>query len=405
MSRCCSPPAAPEPIVTAPLAENLIHFARYLRARGLPVTPDTSADLLQAVVIVGLQDAQDAYWALRSVAVTRPDHLGVFDQAWELFFGSGRIQESPQLDTNEFQTWRRNPVQRVIAPASTESSDEDPKDVAEKIGSSYAERLARRDFGDLTPEEQEIIRRLMARMIWQPAETLSRRWEPAGRSARPDLRRTLRNLVGNQADLLPLAYSAPRPRRRPLVVLADVSGSMERYVEMLLYFIHAARGRMGRVEAFVFSTRLTRITREVRQRDPRVALGRVSAAVHDWSGGTRIGECLETFNRQWSRRVVRGGPIGLIISDGWDRGDPDLLRNQMATFARSVHRVVWLNPLAGRKGYSPETRGMRTVLPFVDDFLPAANLTDLRDVVRLLETVPSSPRTMRRHPAPQQTAT
>lgn len=390
--------------MNAPLAENLIHFARYLRARGLPVTPDTSADMLQAAVIVGLQNPQDAYWALRSVAVTRLDHLAVFDQAWELFFGSGRAGRPPELDPDEFQKSRRNPVQNVLTPASTEGSDEDRKDVAEQAGSSYTERLARRDFGDLTTEEQEIIRRLMARMIWQPAETLSRRREPAGRSARPDLRRTLRNLVGSEADLLPLAFSAPRPRRRPLVVLADVSGSMERYVEMLLYFIHAARGRMGRVEAFVFSTRLTCITREVRQRDPRVALSRVSAAVHDWSGGTRIGDSLETFNRQWSRRVVRGGPIGLIISDGWDRGDPDLLRNQMATFARSVHRVIWLNPLAGREGYSPETRGMRTVLPFVDDFLPAANLSDLRDVVRLLETVPSGRRPLGRTSSSAQSA-
>jgi len=386
--------------VTAPLTENLIHFARYLRAGGLPITPDTSADMLQAAVIVGLQDPQDAYWALRSVAVTRLDHLVVFDQAWELFFGSGLVGQPPPPVTSEFQTWRGDLAQQVIASASTKASDEDPKDLAEQIGGSYAERLARRDFGDLTSDEQEIIRRLMARMIWQPAETLSRRWEPAGRSARPDLRRTMRNLVGSQADLLPLAFSAPRPRRRPLVVLADVSGSMERYVEMLLYFIHAARGRMGRVEAFVFSTRLTRITREVRQRDPRVALSRVSEAVHDWSGGTRIGESLETFNQQWSRRVVRGGPIGLIISDGWDRGDPNLLRDQMAAFARSVHRVIWLNPLAGREGFSPETRGMRAALPFVDDFLPAANLTDLRDVVRLLEKVPSSRPALRHRPAP-----
>jgi uncharacterized protein with von Willebrand factor type A (vWA) domain len=170
---------------------------------------------------------------------------------------------------------------------------------------------------------------------------------------------------------------------------------MERYVEMVLYFIHAARGRLGRMEAFVFSTRLTRITRQVRHRDPKIALSQVAVAVHDWAGGTRIGEALEEFNRRWSRRVARGGPIALIISDGWDRGDPALLRTQMATLARSVHRVVWLNPLAGRPGYTPETRGMQAALPHIDDFLPVANLRDLRDVVRLLESVPARKRPAR----------
>lgn len=178
-------------------------------------------------------------------------------------------------------------------------------------------------------------------------------------------------------------------RRRPLVVIADISGSMERYTELFLYFIHAAQGRLGRVESFVFATHLSRITRQMRLRQPQQALARVSHAVTDWSGGTRIGEALATFNRLWSRRVTRGGAIGLIISDGWDTGDPDLLDAEMARFARSFHRVVWLNPLAGRQGYAPETRGMRTVLPYVDDFLPVANLSDLRAVVRLLESVPT----------------
>lgn len=376
---------------TGPFADNLIHFARYLRSRGLPVTPDTAVDLLNAALAVGLENPTDAYSALKSVSITRPDHQPIFNEAWDLFFGSGRSPRALKLDTIEFQTWRRNPALRVIAPTSTEGSDSvpEPKEVAEQMGASYSERLSGRDFSELSPEDLEEVRRIMARMIWQPAESLSRRWEPARSGARPDLRRTLRNLVGSQADLLPLAFSTPRPRRRPLLVLADVSGSMERYVEMLLYFIHAARGRLGRLEAFVFATHLTRITRQVRHRDPRVALSQVSAAVNDWSGGTRIGESLETFNREWSRRVVRGGPVALIISDGWDRGSPDLLREQMGILSRSVHRVVWLNPLAGRPGFAPTTRGMQAALPHIDDFLPAANLRDLREVIRTLETVPS----------------
>jgi len=389
------------PPPTEPFADNLVHFARYLRTRGLPVTSDTAADLLRAALTVGLDQPEDAYHALRAVTITRPDHQPIFDEAWDLFFGSGRARRPLRLDTIEFQTWRRNPTLRVIAPAATEATDEpaEPKKIAEQMGGSYAERLARTDFTELTAEELEEIRRIMARMIWQPADTVSRRREPARTGARPDLRRTLRNLVGSQADLLPLAFSAPRSRRRPLLVLADVSGSMERYVEMLLYFIHAARGRLGRLEAFVFATHLTRITRQVRYRDPRIALSQISAAVTDWSGGTRIGESLETFNREWSRRVVRGGPIALVISDGWDRGDPDLLRTQMGTLSRNVHRVIWLNPLAGQPGFAPETRGMQAALPYVDDFLPAANLRDLREVIRTLETVPGH-RRPRPHASP-----
>ena len=204
------------------------------------------------------------------------------------------------------------------------------------------------------------------------------------------MRRTLRNSVGPRADLMELEFRARKPRRRPLVILADVSGSMEKYVEMLLYFAHAAPAKVGRVETFVFSTRLTRITHELRRRDPAAALRLVSNAVHDWSGGTRIGEALQTFNQEWSRRVARGGPIGIIVSDGWDRGDPDLLDREMARFSRSVHRTVWLNPLAGREGYAPETRGLKAALPYVDDFLPAARLADLTDVVRLLESMPTA---------------
>lgn len=163
---------------------------------------------------------------------------------------------------------------------------------------------------------------------------------------------------------------------------------MERYSEMLLYFAHAARGRLGRLEAFVFATRLTRITRELQRRSPAEAIHRVADAVHDWSGGTRIGETLATFNREWARRVTSGGPIAVIVSDGWDRGDPELLATEMARLSRSVHRVVWLNPLASRPGFAPETRGMRAALPYVDDFLAAGRLIDLASVVRLLESVP-----------------
>jgi hypothetical protein len=158
---------------------------------------------------------------------------------------------------------------------------------------------------------------------------------------------------------------------------------------MLLYFAHAARGRLGPSEAFVFSTHLTRITRQLARRDPSTAIAEVSEAVDDWSSGTKIGEAISDFNRRWSRRVTRGGPIVIVVSDGWDRGEPELLAEELSRLRRTVHRIIWLNPLAGRAGYAPETRGMQAALPFIDDFLPSANLNDLRTVIELLESVPA----------------
>ena len=188
--------------------------------------------------------------------------------------------------------------------------------------------------------------------------------------------------------MMRLAYQDRKQRRRPLLFIADISGSMERYSEMLLYFAHAARDRLGRMEAFVFATHLTRITRQLERRDASLAIQQVSRAVTDWSSGTQIGEALATFNRSWSRRVGRGGPIAIIVSDGWDRGDPALLATEMARLHRSVHRVVWLNPLASREGYQPLTKGMQAALPFIDDFLPVGNFVNLQKVVQALESVP-----------------
>ena len=376
-------------------ARNVIHFGRYLRARGLEVTPPTVMDLLRAARLIGLENGKDIRHAFRAVVVTRPDQAPVFEAAFDLFFGRG-MRRPPVVEKESeslFQTYLP-----VIAPEGQDEEDEF-RESSDQLGASYSERLGTRDFGELTPDEIAEVRRMIASMLWKPAEALSRRWLADSGGRRPDMRRTLRNAVGPRGELIEMEFRSRKPRRRPLVMLADVSGSMEKYVEMLLYFAHAAPARLGRVETFVFSTRLTRITHQLRRRDPAAALRLVSGTVNDWSGGTRIGESLETFNKVWSRRVARGGPIGMIISDGWDRGDPGLLHHEMARFSRTVHRTIWLNPLAGRAGYSPETRGLKAALPFVDDFLPAARLADLTGVVRLLESIPATPRPIARQGA------
>jgi uncharacterized protein with von Willebrand factor type A (vWA) domain len=382
--------------VTDAFAANLVHFVRHLRARGLAVVPATSRDLASAIDIVGLTDRDDVYNAMRALVVMRPSEREVFDEAFQLYFGAGGLwRRPPEDDGAASRAERPGEVIRagvpVLTPRQRDETDNVEEDVTDIVGGSYEERLASRDFRDLTPEEKEEVRRLIARMVWRPADTRSRRWEAAKRGPRPDLRRTFRSTVRPEGDLLPLALQRKKMRRRPLIILADVSGSMERYTEMFLHFIHATQGRLGRVEAFVFATRLNRVTRQMRFKLPEVALLRVAATVEDWSGGTRIGEALEAFNREWSRRVTGGGAIGLIISDGWDTGDPAVLEREMRRFARSVHRVVWLNPLASRPGFAAETRGLRTVLPFVDDFLAAGRLDDLRSVVRMLESVSTRP--------------
>ncbi len=375
--------------MTETFTRNLVHFSRYLRARGLRIVPQTARDLAAASRIVGLADREDVYHAFKSVTVVRHAEIPIFDEAFELFFGTGRTAlahvDGPAATAQAQGTLVARPVLRSASEAEPAPDEE----LSETVGGSYTERLSTRDFADLSPHEQEEVRRIVSSMMWRAADASSRRWRADPQGSRPHLRQTFRGLIGPEGDLMPLAYADRRPRKRPLVVLADISGSMESYTEMFLHFVHAAQGRLGRVEAFVFATRLTRISRELRQRDAASALRRVGSAVEDWSGGTRIGEALEAFNRDWSRRVTRGGAIGLIISDGWDTGDAGLLDREMSRFARSMHRVIWLNPLAGRDGYAPETRGMRAVLRYVDHFLPAASVVDLKGVVRLLESVPS----------------
>jgi uncharacterized protein len=224
-------------------------------------------------------------------------------------------------------------------------------------------------------------------MMWQPSDVKTRRWLRSPGGTHPDLRRTLRGSIRPEGGLMPIVRRQRRRRQRPLIVIADISGSMEKYADLFLVFAHAAQRRLDDVEVFTFSTELTRVTEDLKRRDTRAALSRVSASVHDWSGGTKIGDAFAEWNRLWSRRLARGGPIALVLSDGWDCGDPDLLRTEVARLARTVHSLIWLNPLAAHADYRPATRGMQAVLPHVDHLLPAASVMDLRGVVRLLDSL------------------
>ncbi len=359
----------------------LVDFTRRLRQAGITVGPMHTTTLVSALEAVGASAAEDVYWAFRNLSISRHDQIPVFNKVFMEVFGNRAPPALSIVGPVASRTWS---ISRGEADGA---GDGETEAVATTTGASGLERLSTKDFSELTDEEEAQVRRLIAQMAWKPADTFSRRRRPSRTGDRPDLRRTLRNSIGWEGDLMRIATTRRATRRRPMIFIADVSGSMERYSEMLLYFAHSAQDRLGRIEAFVFSTRLTRITRELDRRKPAEAIARVADAVHDWSGGTRIGESLHTFNREWSRRVTRGGAIALLVSDGWERGDPAQLAAEMATLRRSVHRVIWLNPLAGQDGFRPETRGMRAALPHVDHFLAAGNLDNLEDLVGLLETI------------------
>lgn len=377
---------------------NLMMFVRGLRSRGFSVTLATTRRLVAAASLVGMHRREDLREAFRSVVVTRHSQDAHFEELFDRFF-SGEIVMT--LDTGIERSAQRTPLQRAprIGVTGTEQAESDEaglEDVVDIVGGSGAERLLDVDFADLSEEEAASVAALLASIRWSPASVRSRRWRPASRGPVPDFRRTMRMLTGPQGDLMPLAYSERRRRERPLVVIADISGSMERYSEMLLHFIHGAQYRFNSVESFVFATRLTRITRQLRWRDPAEALAQVARIVPDWSGGTRIGEAIGAFNRNWCRRIS-GRPVVLIISDGWDTGDPAYLALEMRRLARSAHQVIWLNPLAGHDGFTPQARGMAAALPHITDLMAGGTARNLIDLIDLLQTSDAR----RRSAAPQ----
>jgi uncharacterized protein with von Willebrand factor type A (vWA) domain len=244
---------------------------------------------------------------------------------------------------------------------------------------SDLDRVANKDFSELTSSERAMVASAFAGMKWNLEPRRTRRWSP-GAGRRIDLRRAIAKAVRTGGEIAVLPSRARRWRRRPIVLLCDVSGSMEHYSRTLLLFAHALSASRRDVEAFLFSTRLTRITHELRAPKPDAAMAAVSRAVRDWSGGTRIGEALRAFHQRWRRRTLHSHSIVLLISDGWDRGEPGVLREEVARLQRSCHRLIWLNPLIGTIDYAPLTQGLQAALPFVDDFLPVRTLRDVREL-------------------------
>jgi len=338
--------------------------------------------------VIDIRGEPDFRGALRSVFVSRKDEIPTFEAAFDIFWAPpnpnvaagvlpGRSRALP-MSPERAKAWSN-----ALGLHSSQLNREDSRTVPTTSSGYSAEELLRhKNFDAMTWQETEQVRRLLEQAPWRMAERRTRRLR-AARSGAIDLRRTARHAIRSSGELVRLFRRRPRMRRRPLVVVCDVSGSMERYSRLLMIFAHAIARRED-LEAFVFSTRLTRITRLLRQRDLDRALASVSKGVHDFSGGTRIGDALADFNRRWARRVLGHGAVVIIISDGWDRGNPEQLTAELIHLRRSAHRLIWLNPLLGSEGYQPLTRGMAAALPYCDDFLAAHNVQALDDLGRLL---------------------
>lgn len=400
--------------VSGSLAGNVVLFGRVLRAAGIETGPGRMAELLDALTLVGFGRRDDVKAMARALLVRRREDLQLFDAAFDLFWrrpseGETTLDLRSMGERRVFRRPKFEAQKPAMAPAVPHLASEDdaapPSDAPPRLQPTLTwsprEVLRHKDFGALTADELWEVRRLIAGLRLRVRERPSRRRQP-GTGPDSDLRRTLRRSLRNGGEVLRLERREPRMRPRPVVVLADISGSMERYTRPLLFFMHALASTPG-AEAFTFGTRLSRITPALRRGDLDRALDEVARAVPDWSGGTRIGEVLSRFNLEWGPRVLSHGAIVLLVSDGWDRGDPELLRHEVGRLQRSAWRLVWLNPLLGTPEYEPLARGMQAALPFVDDFLPVHNLASLEELLAHLASLDAR-RPLRRSAGPGRAA-
>ena len=376
----------------ASLLHNLMLFAEVLRRLGLDVGSGNVLDLVRATEYAPVGRKQDFYQAARSLLVHRKQDLPVFDEAFQVFWRRPASRQSTR-DLRSLGENRRFRKPQVGPPQAADANDgssgsPDQPGVHVDLTRTYSSRevLREKDFAEFTPAEIHDARRMMLELSWNLGRQHTRRLVPGYGNAL-DLRKTLRHALKFGGEPLELALLQRKDKVRQLVLICDVSGSMERYTRMLLHFIHSLSGNLHQVEAFLFATRLTRITRFLKHRGVDQTVNELARAVPDWSGGTRIGQALKTFNYQWLRRVMGSGSIVMIISDGWDRGEPELLAREAARLQRSCRRLVWLNPLLGSVDYQPLTRGMQAALPYADDFLPVHNLNSLEALARHLNSL------------------
>ena len=375
------------------LAENILYFARALRAAGLPVGPGAVLDALEAVDVAAIGDREDFYWTLHAVFVKRHEHTILFDQAFKLFFrrrgyldkliASMLPETLPGAPTPPPPGAQR--IQEALYAGMNQREEEKQEiEVDARLTVSDREVLQKKDFAQMTGAEIAAARAAIARLTL-PLDTIkTRRLTPARRGHMIDVRRTLRASMKAGGAVIDLKYFGPREKEPPIVALLDISGSMTDYTRLFLHFLHAVTDARKRVHSFLFGTRLTNVTRALKSKDPDEALAACTASVLDWSGGTRIATSLAEFNKKWARRVLTQGAIVLLITDGLERDPDDRLAFEIDRLHRSCRRLIWLNPLLRYEGFEAKAKGIQAILPHVDEFRPIHNLDSLEDLCRSL---------------------
>ncbi|MDP2358188.1 MAG: VWA domain-containing protein [Beijerinckiaceae bacterium] len=381
------------------LAQNILHFARALRAAGLPIGTGAALDAINAIDVAGVRNRDDFRVTLEAVFVKKREHAAVFDEAFRIFWRRRGFLEQLMTLMSPVDQPANGPGAPVEKPAAAAARvaqalmgkreperEESAVTYDQSLTVSQAELLQRKDFAQMSASEIADALRAIAALDMSGDERRTRRFAPSRSGARIDLRRTLRRSMRGGGSFIDLARIAPQVRKPPIVILCDISGSMAEYTRVFLHFFHALTERRGRVHTFLFGTRLTNVTRALRHKDPDEALAQCSGDVLDWSGGTRIGQCLRVFNRDWSRRVLGQGATVLIFTDGLEREGASELAREMERLHKSARRLVWLNPLLRFDRFEPRAQGVRAMLPHVDEFRAVHNLASVAALAAALST-------------------
>jgi len=364
--------------------ENLLIFTQILRQAGFAISPQQDIELAQALTLVDIRSREQVYYTARSLLVTRQEQLRLFETLFSRFWHDlrhGRTsqpQKAPIAPRHKRHSRQFNIVNYMALKAREADEEIEVTDKTQTY--SNAELLQKKLFSEMSPEELETVKRLIQEMRWQVSLRQTRRRIPDKNGDVLRLRQVMRSAVRLGGVPLDLSWQSRKVKQRPFVLIADISGSMEKYGRLMLQFFYSVSHSLKDVECFVFGTRLTRITHQLKLKNIDRAVTEAAHEVVDWSGGTRIGESLRIFNQQWSRRVLRRGAIVLIVSDGWERGDVSVLRQEMRYLQHRSHRLIWLNPLLGLQTYQPLVEGMAAALPYIDDFLPIHNLQSLTEL-------------------------
>ena len=375
------------------LAENILYFARALRAAGMPVGPGAVLDALEALDVARIGNRDDFYWTLHAVFVKRHEHTILFDQAFKLFFRkrgyldkliASMLPETLPSAPKPPPPGAQRVQEALYAGMKQREEEKQEVEVDARLTVSDREVLQKKDFAQMTAAEIAAAKDAIARLALPLDLIKTRRLTPARRGHMIDIRRTLRASMKAGGAVIDLKYFGPREKEPPIVALLDISGSMSQYTRLFLHFLHSITDARKRVTTFLFGTRLTNVSRAIRQRDPDEALAACSTHVVDWSGGTRIASSLRDFNKHWSRRVLTQGAVVLLITDGLERDADDTLGFEMDRLHRSCRRLIWLNPLLRFEGFEARAKGVRTMLPYVDELRPIHNLEAMTDLVRAL---------------------